>query len=97
MSNMKVLREFIKCPYCGGDKTVSQEGTFEVKKEHIEHTSISASIIPLSNPQLVALSTPALVIFEDICWDCGARRVTRVEGGSIPVKHGLPPQQRRNN
>lgn len=93
MSEMKKVRVFNKCPYCGSKKTVAAEARKAVTGESNPDDRLSTQFLPLADPRIARLTIPALVIFRDACWDCGAARITRVDGGNVPVTAQMPKQE----
>lgn len=91
-----IIREFPKCYHCGHEDVCAMigcEGILDIPEGQI--VSLSQEIIFLKNPQLAAVTVPALVYHYDVCASCGTRRCVRVERRELPVQHrpvpGMPP------
>lgn len=72
------------CPNCKSTKTLAE---VIVKPERDagrldldSFASLEQTLIPIALPgAIVGVTTPAIKVHYDICWECGTRHVTRVE------------------
>jgi len=92
---MELPKEFKKCPVCGSEKRVSQEGfdKEEVNKlpNRITHMKSEGIILPTS---ILSTTAPAIVMDFDVCSECGCFYAVKVSKQHIPVSmpQGNQPQ-----
>ena len=80
-----VLREIPACPWCGSIETIGQRVARELHRKE-SFTSLRKEIIRLDPPHLTVVYARHLVLYHDICLDCGTSYLTRAEIIKVPVK-----------
>ena len=85
MKEPNVLTEIRSCPICNSMETIGQRVAMEIHRKEA-FTSLRREIIPLTPPHLVVIYAKHLVLYHDICFNCGTSYLTRVEIIEVPVK-----------
>ncbi len=73
--DLKFPMKFDKCPNCGGTKRIAGSILEQERKKGKIGKSLQGVIqqiqCVITDPRLVSLQAPAIIVFMDICADCG--------------------------
>jgi hypothetical protein len=96
MAKPELYKQWDKCPHCGCTERVAArymaDKVLPPSVQKPEMWGLTILVVQMGNPeQSLGWGLPTLVLYRDICWECGREYTFRVDQVVAPVTAKLVP------